>query len=307
MPPTGDLRDIESAVLRCYSTWGESYYRDYYGPEAAYPPVHRSLIASLLNKHGPQRILDAGCGPASILRDLAAPSRQLYGFDLTPEMIAEARRVMSPLGVSERSLWVGSVLDPNGYWPPEEKRVSYDAVTCIGVMPHLPEGQEEILIENLRACVRPGGLALVEGRNELFSLFSMNRYSYDFLVERLIPSRELKDEAAAEGDALERALTDMKGMFRMDLPTIRKGHKDEPGYDEIVSRLHNPITLGRQFEAGGFKEVRTLFYHFHCLPPMFGSQVPKLFRKMSLAMEANPEDWRGYFMASAFIVAAIRA
>ena len=57
----------------------------------------------------------------------------------------------------------------------------------------------------------------------------------------------------------------------------------------------------------GFRDVRPLFYHFHCLPPMVGAQVPHLFREHSLAMERDPEDWRGYFMASAFIISAVRS
>ena len=52
--------------------------------------------------------------------------------------------------------------------------------------------------------------------------------------------------------------------------------------------------------------MRTLFYHYHCLPPMFESAMPELFRRASLAME-NPEDWRGHFMASAFLVVGRRA
>jgi len=40
----------------------------------------------------PARLLDAGCGPASMLRHLVRPERQVYGFDLTPEMVTEAQR-----------------------------------------------------------------------------------------------------------------------------------------------------------------------------------------------------------------------
>ncbi len=307
-PVKSDVEETESAVARCYSTWGDSYYRDYYGPDAAYPPVHRDIVVAQLKAHGGSRILDAGCGPASILRHLAAPGRDLYGFDLTPEMITEARRVMAPLGVSEQKLWTGSVLNRDDYWSSKEKdRAPYDSALCIGVLPHVMEGQEEKLIENLHAAVRPGGLILVEARNELFSLFTMNRYSHEFVLEKLIPVDDLSREAGEEKSSLDKALSGLKAMFRTDLPPIRKGKADEPGYDEVLSRLHNPIVLARQFEACGFHDVRPLFYHFHCLPPMVGTQVPHLFRKHSLAMEGNPEDWRGYFMASAFIISAVRS
>ena len=221
-------------------------------------------------------------------------------------MIAQAQEVMSALGVSPDRLWCGNVLDQQSFESPHEGFIPYDCALCIGVLPHIPEGKERALIENMSAVVRPGGLILIEGRNQLFSLFTINRYSHDFFMERLIRPNELVPEAPEEKLALQDQLASLKTMFRTDLPPIRKGHKDKPGYDEIVSRMHNPILFAKQVEAAGFGDVRTLFYHFHCLPPMFGPGVPKLFRKSSLAMEQYPQDWRGYFMASAFIIAAIK-
>jgi hypothetical protein len=65
--------------------------------------------------------------------------------------------------------------------------------------------------------------------------------------------------------------------------------------------------LRQQFEAAGFADIRLLYYHFHCLPPLLAAHAPQLFRAVSVAMESNPEDWRGLFMASAFFVVAKRA
>lgn len=298
---------VEDAVKRCYSTWGESYYQEYYGPDAAYPPVHLPLITSLVDELAPGRLLDAGCGPASMLRHLVRAGRDVYGFDLTPEMVAEARRVMKGLGVPQQRVWQGSVLEVDAFACPSEPQASYDAVVCVGVLPHLREADELQVIRNLRDTLRPGGVAIVEARNELFSLFTLNRYSHELFMQRMVPVAALRAHAGDEAAGLEGALRQLEGMFRTDVPPVRKGKQDEPGYDEVVSRLHNPLVLGRQFMAQGFARVRTLFYHFHCLPPMLGGQAPNLFRTQSLAMEADPEDWRGYFMASAFVVVATRA
>ena len=62
--------------------------------------------------------------------------------------------------------------------------------------------------------------------------------------------------------------------------------------------------VARQVHAGS---ERLLFYHFHALPPMLEGANPQLFRQTSLAMEADPTDWRGHFMASAFILTGKRA
>jgi SAM-dependent methyltransferase len=298
---------VEAQVKTCYSTWGESYYGDYYGPDAPYPPVHLDLVRRLVDGVEATRLLDAGCGPASMLRHLTAPGRAVYGFDLTPEMTSEARRVMTELGVAPDHLWNGSVLDPAHYVPPGETHAAFDCVVRCGVLPHVPDGSDPAVIANIRDALRPGGTAIVEARNELFSLFTLNRYSHQFFRDRLLSVAQLQRDAGAERAGLDQALAQMESIFRTDLPPIRRGKADEPGYDEVLSRSHNPLSLRQQFETLGFAETRLMFYHFHCLPPMLAAHVPQLFRAGSLAMEANPGDWRGLFMASAFFVVAKRA
>lgn len=299
------MSGVEDSVKHCYSTWGTGYYAEYYGPNAPYPPVHLDLVRRVVEGLAPKRLLDAGCGPASMLRHLVADDRALYGFDLTPEMVAEAKRVMQGLGTPPSRVWEGSVLSPSHFTPPGEARADFDCTVCCGVLPHIPAAADREVVENLRASLRPGGHAIVEARNQLFTLFTMNRPSYEFVRDELVRADEVLARAGAERDALASALDGMKAQFRMDLPPVRRGKAGEPGYDEVLSRAHNPLTLRAQFEASGFRDVRVLFYHYHALPPMLGSEVPELFRRESVAMEGT-DDWRGHFMASAFLVVARR-
>ena len=308
-PQGEDTSAVQAAVKQCYSTWGGSYYHEYYGPDAPYPPVHLELVRRIVDDIAPARLLDAGCGPASMLRHLCAEGRGTYGFDLTPEMVIEARRVMSDLGVPESHVWEGSVLERGDFVPPGEMGAEFDCTLCCGVFPHIPAETDADCIANLRASLRPGGHAVVEARNELFSLFTLNRYSHQLFMQKLVPVAALRAAASSSGEAagLEQALDQVESMFRTDLPPVRKGKESEPGYDEVLSRVHNPLVLREQFLQGGFDQVRLAYYHFHCLPPMVQTLAPQAYREASLVMEANPEDWRGLFMASAFFVVARRA
>jgi len=297
---------VERNIKHCYSTWGTSYYSDYYGADAPYPPVHLDLAKRLVDERGVKRLLDAGCGPASMLRHFIAPGREVYGFDLTPEMVAEGRRVVAELGVSPDNVWDGSVAVGSDFAAPAGT-AEYDCVLCCGVMPHIPEAIETNVIGNIHGALQPGGYAIVEARNALFSMFTFNRYSHEFYLKQLLPVEELEKCAANERGGLKAALAQVEGMFRTDLPPIRHGKETEPGYDEVLSRTHNPLLLQQKFLAGGFRDVQLHFYHFHCLPPMASGHAPRLFREVSLQMEANPQDWRGLFMASAFFVVAQRA
>lgn len=293
----------EEAIKACYATWGKTYFDDYYGDKAPYPPVFRDILAGLLREARVGTVLDAGCGSASFLRGLIGQGMDLYGFDLTPEMVAEAKAVFRKAGLPPERIWEGSVLDRTAYRSPESSAV-YDAVVLSGVLPHIPAQAEETLLGNLRAAVRPGGLVLVEARNELFSLFTLNRYSWDFFRRKLLGGERLANEAnEAERAELARSLAELESIFRTDLPPVRTGKAGEPGYDQILSRTHNPLVLREQFVRAGFAAPKVYFYHYHCLPPMFEARFPALFRRASLAME-DPTDWRGYFMASAFILAA---
>jgi 2-polyprenyl-3-methyl-5-hydroxy-6-metoxy-1,4-benzoquinol methylase len=298
-----DRPTVEDTIKQCYSTWADNYHRDYYTDKASYPPVHEPLLRKLVVEAGCRKLLDAGCGPASLLRSFAGLGIDLYGFDLTPEMVDEARRVMAPLGVPGDHLWEGSVADAESFRTPGGRRMEFDAAICTGVFPHVPVEVESAALANLRAAVRPGGLVAIEARNQLFALFTLNRYSYQFFLDELVRPDDLFQPGsdAARSDVLNQ----LGERFRLDLPKVREGKAGEPGYDQVLSRTHNPLVLREKVAAAGFRDVRLLFYHYHCLPPMFETSAPLLFREKSLAME-DPHDWRGYFMASAFIVTGIR-
>src|SRR5262245_16600196 len=242
----------ETAVKSCYSTWAETYYHDYFTNPTAYPPVHQDLVRSLIRKSGARTLLDAGCGPASMLRNLVDLKVDLYGFDLTPEMISTARNVMSASGLPQDHLWEGSVSDASAFRRPGVTPDTFDAAVCIGVFPHVPESVEQDAIVNLRNAVKPGGLVAIEARNQLFGLFTLNRYSYEFFVKELIRMPSLA-AAGADATTLTSAVEQMKERFRMDLPPTRKGKSGEPGYDQVLSRTHNPFTLRQKFETAGFE------------------------------------------------------
>jgi SAM-dependent methyltransferase len=298
---------IEAAVRKCYSTWGTSYYKEYYEAGAPYPPVHVELLRRLVLDSKARTVLDAGCGPVSFLRHLAGEGLELFGFDLTAEMVAEGKRVFGELGLNPERVWQGSVLDAGAYRSTGGGAPSaFDAAVCVGVMPHIAREHEASVFRNLNGAVRSGGTAIVEARNQLFGLFTLNRPSYELISNELIRADELLARAGEAQPAVAAALQAMQSQFRMDLPPIRRGKAGEPGYDEVVSRTHNPLTLRRDMEGAGFRDVRVLFYHFHAIPPLLAAGFPEFFLRESVAME-DPEDWRGYFMASAFLLVGRKA
>jgi SAM-dependent methyltransferase len=241
-----------------------------------------------------------------MLRYLVGKGIELYGFDLTPQMVTAARACLAPAGIPPERIWTGSVLDAAAFRPPYEHGAApFAAAICCGVLPHVPADADELVVGNLSRAVKGGGLVVLEARNQLFALFTLNRYSRDFFHEELIRTRDLVARAGADAPSLSAAIAELDERFRIDLPPVRKGFAGEPGYDEVLSRTHNPFLLRAQLELAGLVDVRLLFYHYHCLPPMLERAVPALFRRESLALE-DPMDWRGHFMASAFLAVGKR-
>ncbi|MFM7343794.1 MAG: class I SAM-dependent methyltransferase [Tagaea sp.] len=297
---------LEESIRDCYRTWSGRYYADYYDSAAAYPPVHVELIRRALRAHGTRTLLDAGCGPASMLRDLRWPGLARWGFDLTPEMVDEARRILADQDVPADRIWLGSALHPSAFRAPSGAPTEgFDAAICFGVLPHIPADGDATILANLRDAVRPGGLVAVEARNSLFALFTQNRYTAEFFRRELIRPERIAADDPGVAIPVARALEALEGHFRMDLPPKRGGYEDEAGYDEVLSRTHNPFELRAIAEAAGLVDVRVFFYHYHALPPMFEAALGPAFRAASLAIE-DPEDWRGHFMASAFVLAGKR-
>jgi len=302
---TDNRKKVEAVVKNCYSTWSDNYYQDYYQSSSAYPPVHTEIVRQLLKDSKSKNVLDAGCGPASMLRDLSGLGLDRYGFDLTPEMVIEAKSILSEQGVDPKNIWQGSVLDVDSFNNSIHPQ-KFDSVISIGVMPHISTVDELCMIENMVSAVKKGGRVVLEARNALFAMFSFNRYSSEFIKNNLLDVNSLSDRAGSDKSALNDAIAELDKHFSLDMPPIRKGKQDELGYDEVLSRTHIPFELKQQVEAAGLTEVEILFYHYHCLPPMLEEKLPDFFRKESLRLE-SPYDWRGHFMASAFLVTGVGA
>jgi SAM-dependent methyltransferase len=174
---------------------------------------------------------------------------------------------------------------------------SFDAVIAAGVLPHVKN--DELALRNIGMLVRPGGKVFIEFRNKLFSLFTFNRHTKEFILDDLLAdvNAEIKAVVAEE---LDRRLA-------VDLPAKEETLADgrSPGYDAILSKFHNPFELLEAFGRCGYRNGRLHWYHYHAAPPMLERSLGPAFREAAMALE-HEASWRGYFLCSAGIVEAER-
>ncbi len=109
------------------------------------PFLQQQLIAV-----GAHRVLDVACGTGQHALALAEKGFEAVGADLSEKMVEQARR-----HAAERQLDVPFVV------------AGFDAVLCLGnSLPHVLTATDlSQALQDFRACLRPGGLLLIQNRN----------------------------------------------------------------------------------------------------------------------------------------------
>jgi SAM-dependent methyltransferase len=282
-------------------------YREQYEPGYSEYPANLerlNLILARLEELGARSVLDCGCGEGTPIRRIHEQGIEVWGFDFEPAMVELARENLGEIGLGDR-VWHGDISDPESLRPPDvDVPETVDVCTAMGVFPHVAD--EIAALEGMASKIGPGGKLLIEFRNELFALFTLNRYSLEFFRDELIDFAAARDRHPDQAATLDEVQRELATFFRVDQPPRRTGDSDAPGYDEIEAKFRNPLVIGELFAAAGLVVDRIHYYHFHAFPPLFESRAPALFRTLSLELEHDRADWRGAFMCSAFVVEASR-
>lgn len=293
MSETTTVKSFYDAVAEDYHL---KYQRDrIHDVTAKYPNNYmrlQLLVNSFLDK-GLKRIIDVGVGEGTPLALLSRMGIESWGFDISPEMVAKARANMETNGLDPERIFLGDIEDPCTYAHSCGGQ-PFDGLTAMGVMPHVQDDAH--VLSNMRNMVKPGGTVFVEFRNELFSLFTFNRHTKDFILNRLLEdvSSELKVDLERELDA----------RLRLDMPPQSRGAAD---YSAIPARFHNPFEVQELFRRSGFTDVRLLWYHYHPTAPWLEGANKEAFRREALRLERDASGWRGMFLCSAFVVEAVKA
>jgi ubiquinone/menaquinone biosynthesis C-methylase UbiE len=184
----------EAGTARQYDRWlgGDSITGKGYGFLASVPgsmlvntPVFR--LDRMLQLQPSQRLLDVGCGPASLLQVLASRVRfetSPAGIDVSRAMLMRARAGDSPGLRGRLHLAQASALR----MPFRDD--SFDIVTCSYVVKHLDDAGLARLLHEMLRVLKPGGLALLWEFSPSMST-SLNRW-HRWLLTRGVESCNLR-------------------------------------------------------------------------------------------------------------------
>ena len=245
-----------------------------------------------------KRVVEIGVGEGTPLANLLKGGIDVSGIDISHKMVEKSKQNIKKYGGNEDQIIWGDIQDPSTYVD-LLRNGKFDGLIAMGIMPHVR--QDETVLRNMRVMLRPGGRVFVEFRNSLFSLFTFNRNTHEFIVDELLADVAPKLRSVVSNYLMKR--------LEMDKPDKRLIHSDDPneiGYDAILSKFHNPFEVTELFENNGFDDINLLWYHYHPAMPLLEEEHRELFRQEALKLENNNSKWKGLFLCSAFVVEARR-
>ena len=281
-------------------TYHEQYDPDRIWTNDEYPANWFRLqkVIALLREDGATSVYELGAGEASTLARIHDElGITVRGSDLSPEMVRLGRANLERHGVEPEALVQLDAQDRAAV-SAEQSRVGLsDAVMALGVIPHVRD--DAGFVSAMAGFVRPGGTLLLQFRNSMFSMFTFNRLTKEFILDELL--------APVPAGFRDAVAADLDSRLAVDKPPIRTWDKDAPAYDEILARFHNPFELAEVVRSQGFGDITFHWYNFHPTYPMIAGQFDRAqYRQAQIDLEADT-SWRGMFLCSAGFIGATRA
>jgi glycine/sarcosine N-methyltransferase len=231
-----------------YDTFSSDYDRfvNWENRLAAELPWIENLLQAL--GQPPARVIDAACGTGMHVIALAQKGYPAAGADISVGMVEQARLNAAEAGVSAR-------FEAAGFGELEKNfgAGSFDALLCLGnSLPHLlDQAALRAALLDFNACLRAGGLLLVQNRNFDAVMAGQQRW--------MEPQGHLP---AASGEAEYLFLRfydfDPDGLITFNVVTLRRQGKETWQQQIRQTRLYplRAAELSGALQEAGFEEIQ---------------------------------------------------
>jgi ubiquinone/menaquinone biosynthesis C-methylase UbiE len=245
-PVTGELKEKSVKYFREKA----SIYNERYHVRAAGDLLwvrHEAVLQFIRDWNLPAgaRVLDLGCGPGVMTRDLARLGYSGVGLDASPAMIENCTKSAEAEGILHS--WSYQLGDVESLPFPDK---SFDGAICMGVIDYL--SSDDKFLSEVARVLKPGGR---------FVLCFTNRFGYT--VSLSTPLYLLKKIPGAK-------------FIASRLRSFFVGGTNGAMEFNFLPRKHRPRVARESMERHGFGEMKDRYVHFTLLPAPFCTMTSKL-------------------------------
>ena len=141
---------ITKPIRESYDRLAQEYARRIAG-ELQYKPLDRELLDRFAAKIADRgQVCDIGCGPGHVAGYLRDKGASVFGLDLSPEMLAEARRLNPDISFREGNMMALNI--PGG---------TLAGITAFYAIVNIPKPSLPVVFREMERVLQPGGLLLL--------------------------------------------------------------------------------------------------------------------------------------------------
>lgn len=142
--------DITGSIRESYDRLAEAYARRYYN-ELEAKPIDRTLLDRFATETGGRgKVCDMGCGPGHIARYLKGHGTDVFGLDLSPGMIKQARELNPDIAFQVGNMMALDLEDE-----------VLAGVAAFYAIVNLPKERLPAVFSEMARVLEPGGLVLL--------------------------------------------------------------------------------------------------------------------------------------------------
>src|SRR3989338_4491402 len=204
-------RKGKQKAKKYYDQEAGDYIKQYQESYEEYPAnlIRIKFIIERFKRNNVKKILDVGCGTCGPMIKLLKNGFSVKGFDFSKEMIEQGKKELEKAGYDPELIQLVDLEDEPAL--PNEK---FDAIIALGIFPHLLD--ESKALSHMRKLLNPNGLVFIEFRNDLFSAYTLNKYSLEFYINRVV------DLSSLPQDIHNEVLNFYSARLKVDKPIKKK-------------------------------------------------------------------------------------
>jgi ubiquinone/menaquinone biosynthesis C-methylase UbiE len=234
------------------------------------------------------KCVDVGCGEGDLVVHCKNKGWEVEGFDISEKMVESAKEKLSGEGINPSIVYQGGIESLREY-----DDDSVDLLLAINVLTYLDKKQDEEFYEQAERIVRPEGTLIIAHSNELFDIFTFNKYTVEFFENTLLPLT-MDDE-----DKIQEATEKVEELISHSNKPDEKS-KFASERDKLNKRRENPLTYENKLESFDFSQEELIFTHHHAVPPLLIEDNAEYKNHGKMLEEINNNPYAP-IMASIFI------